>query len=141
MMTVVWLAVLIVGAILEGFTVALISIWFSIGALIAMGAAALGISLWIQVILFIVVSLLCIIMIRPFAKRFLAKGTEKTNADRIIGADAIVTEPINNLNSTGQVQVLGTYWTARSEDMDEIPKGTEVQVLRIEGVKVIVKRK
>lgn len=138
---VIWLGVLIVCAILEGVTVALISIWFSIGALVAMGAAALKLSLWVQIILFVAISLLCIVAIRPFTKKFLVKKTEKTNADRILGEDGIVVEAINNLNSTGRVQVLGEYWTARSEDMEEIPKDTEVQVLRIEGVKAIVKRK
>lgn len=140
-MMVIWLGVLIVCAILEGVTVALISIWFSIGALVAMGAAALKLSLWVQIILFVAISLLCIVAIRPFTKKFLVKKTEKTNADRILGEDGIVVEAINNLNSTGRVQVLGEYWTARSEDMEEIPKDTEVQVLRIEGVKAIVKRK
>jgi membrane protein implicated in regulation of membrane protease activity len=137
---VAWLVMLIAFAILEGLTAALVSIWFCIGAVAALIAAALGIPLQIQIALFALVSLACMLLIRPLTKKYLVKNSEPTNADRIISAEALVTETINNLQAKGQIRVHGEYWTARSEGEEEIPEGAQVRILRIEGVKAIVMR-
>lgn len=135
---VAWVVMLIAFAVLEGMTAALVSIWFCIGSVAALIAAALGLPLEIQIALFALLSLACIILIRPLTKKFLVKTAERTNADRIIDAEALVTETINNLQAKGQIRVYGEYWTARSEGEEEIPEGVKVRVLRIEGVKAIV---
>ncbi len=138
---VAWVVMLIAFGILEAMTAGLVSIWFCIGAVVALIASVMGASLGMQIALFSVVSLLSMALIRPFAKKFLGTKTEATNADRILGAEAVVVEGINNLQAKGQIRVLGESWTARSQEEVEIPEGSSVRVLRIEGVKAIVTQK
>lgn len=134
----IWLGLLLLFAIGEAVSVGLTSIWFAAGALVALLAALLGGPLWLQIVLFIVVSALCLLAIRPLAQKHLNNKTEPTNADRVIGSEAKVTETIDNLQGTGTVTIGGVVWTARSQNDRLIPAGTLVRVLRIEGVKVYV---
>lgn len=137
---VAWVVMLVAFAGLEGITASLVSIWFCVGSVAALIAAALGLPLEVQIPLFGLVSLACIILIRPFTKKYLVKKSEPTNADRILDAEAVVTEAINNLEAKGRIRVYGESWAARSEREEEIPEGAHVRVLRIEGVKAIVTR-
>ena len=136
--TIVWLVLMLLLLGAEAATVGLTSIWFAVGALAAMIAAALGAGIILEIILFCVVSLVCILAVRPMAQAHLNNKVEPTNADRIIGMKAVVSEEINNLTGAGAVSVDGKTWTARSETEEVIPKGAVVKVLRIEGVKVFV---
>lgn len=136
----VWLALLLIFAFAEALSVGLTSIWFAAGALAALVAALLGGALWIQIALFLAVSLLCLAAVRPLAKKHLNSRVEATNADRVIGAEARVTEDIDNIQGRGAVLVGGLTWSARSQDDTDIPAGTLVKILRIEGVKVYVER-
>ena len=138
MMQIMWLVLLIVFAASEAIAVGLTSIWFAAGALAALVAALLGGAVWIQITLFLAVSLLCLAAVRPLAKRHLNSKVEPTNADRVIGAQAQVTEDIDNIRGRGAVIIRGMAWSARSQDGSAIPAGTMVRVLRIEGVKVFV---
>ena len=135
---IVWLVLLVAFAAAEAITVGLTSIWFAAGALAALVAALLGGPLWVQVTLFLLVSLLCLAAVRPLAKKHLNNKVEATNADRVIGAQAQVTEDIDNIHGKGAVIIRGMAWSARSEDGGPITAGTMVKVLRIEGVKVFV---
>lgn len=135
---IMWLVLLIVFAASEAVTVGLTSIWFAAGALFALIAALLGGPLWVQITLFLAVSLLCLAAVRPLAKNHLNDKVEPTNADRVIGAQAQVTEDIDNVHGKGAVVVRGMTWSARSQDGGPISAGTMVRVLRIEGVKVFV---
>lgn len=134
----IWLGLLILFAIGEAVTVGLTSIWFAAGALAALLCALLGGPLWLQVTLFIVVSALSLLAIRPVAQKYFNSKVEPTNADRVIGTEAMVTEAIDNLQGTGAVRIGGIVWSARSAAEESIPVGTLVRVLRIEGVKVFV---
>lgn len=135
---IIWIIVAIVLGIIEGLTIALVSIWLAIGAIFASVAAFLGIGVIGQLMVFSVVSLILIIATRPLVKKFLSNKIEATNADRIVGKTAQVTEEINNIDNCGKVKVLGEIWTARSLKDDVIGVGNIVKVERIEGVKVIV---
>lgn len=139
-MEIIWLALLIVFAITEGVTVALVSIWFMGGALAALIAALCGAELWVQVVLFFTVSILLLLCLRPLSKRLIKQKKVATNADSNIGKEAVVTERIDNLHGSGAVRISGVEWSARSADGSEIEKGAVVRVLRIEGVKVCVER-
>jgi len=138
MQKIVWLVLLLIFAGSEAITVGLTSIWFAAGALAALAAALLGGPLWLQVALFLAVSILCLLAVRPLARRHLNSKVEATNADRAIGQEAQVTEDIDNIHGKGAVTIRGVAWTARSEDGSPIPAGAMVRVLRIEGVKVFV---
>lgn len=140
MQKIVWLVLLLLFAGGEAATVGLTSIWFAAGSLAALIAALLGGAMWIQITLFLAVTLLCLAAVRPLAKRHLNNQVERTNADRAIGQEALVTEDIDNIHGKGAVIIRGVTWTARSEDGADIPTGTMVRVLRIEGVKVFVER-
>ncbi|WP_461878325.1 NfeD family protein [Fusicatenibacter sp.] len=137
-----WLIALIVFLVIEAATLGLATIWFAGGALVALIAAMCGAGLGIQVASFLVVSLVLLIFTRPFAVRFLSKDTLKTNVDRVIGMEGVVTEEISNLAGTGKVSLGGNIWTARTENEGgTIPVDAVVAVLRVEGVKLIVKVK
>lgn len=137
-----WLVALVVFLVIEAVTLGLATIWFAGGALVALIAAMCGAGLGIQVASFLVVSLVLLIFTRPFAVRFLSKDTLKTNVDRVIGMEGVVTEEISNLAGTGKVSLGGNIWTARTENEGgTIPVDAVVAVLRVEGVKLIVKFK
>lgn len=134
-----WLALMI------GFIVAeaacpfhLVSVWFAAGSLVAMIAAVLGAQLWLQIVLFVVISVGLLLATLPLVKKFITPKQEKTNVDSVIGSMGYVTEDVDNISAAGQVKLGGMYWTARSEDGHRIPAGTLVEVTRIEGVKVFV---
>lgn len=137
-MSIIWLAALILFGIVEAFTVGLASIWFCAGALTALIASLLGAGFWVQVILFLAVSFVALILVRPLARKYLTPNRQATNADRFIGAEGVVTQAIDNLKGEGQVNLSGQIWTARSDPEQLIPPGTKIRVLRIEGVKVFV---
>ena len=133
-----WLALLILFGVGEAVTVGLTSVWFAVGALGALLCALLGGGLWLQLGVFLALSGLSLALVRPLARKFLTPGYSATNADRVIGQEAVVTQAIDNLRAQGQVNIAGQAWTARSQDDTCIPEGALVRVLRIEGVKVFV---
>ena len=135
----IWTALLVFFILAEGVSVGLTSVWFAAGSLAALICALLDGPWPLQIALFIAVSALTLIIFRPLAKKHLNPKTQPTNADRVIGEQATVTEEIDNLKGTGAVRVGSMPWTARSEGAGAIPVGTRVRVLRIEGVKVYVR--
>ncbi len=133
-----WLVAMIAFAAAEGLTVGLTCIWFAVGSLGALFAARLGGPLWLQIAVFVVLSAAALALIRPLAVKLLEAKRTPTNADRVIGCTGQVTQDIDNTCGKGQVNVSGQIWSARSEYGTVIPAGTQVKVLRIEGVKVFV---
>ena len=138
---IVWIAILIVMVVIEIITLGLTTIWFAGGALVAFIASLLGAGIPVQIVLFVVVSLLLLAGTRPYAVKYFNKDRTRTNADSLIGAVGVVLEDIDNLKAAGMVQVNGQEWTARTEDGGRIAKGKEVLVEKISGVKLIVKEK
>ena len=134
----VWLAALVIFAIVEASTVTLVSIWFVGGSLAALIAALCGGELWLQVVLFLAVSILLLLSLRPLLRKFYSPKKIQTNAPANIGKLAIVTEDIDNLRSTGAVKLSGVVWTARSNSGAVIPIGTVVRITGLEGVKLFV---
>ena len=135
-----WLGALVLFGVAEAATAGLVTIWFAIGSLAALVAAALGAQLWLQVTIFIIVSALALVVTRPLARRFVAVKRTPTNADRVLHRQARVTETIDNIASTGAVYIEGKTWTARSADGGVIGEGELVTVESLEGVKLIVKK-
>lgn len=134
-----WLIAMVIFLVIEGLTAtALVSLWFAVGALAALVSSFLVPSFTVQVVVFLIVSCLAFALLRPLVKKRFTPRTEATNAQRFIGAEAVVTQTIDNLAATGQVSLKGQTWTARSRDNVPLEPGTRVTVLAIEGVKVIV---
>ena len=142
MYTLVWLGILIVFVGVELATAQLDTIWFAGGALAAFILSFFsGISIWVQLVVFVLVSLLLLVFTRPALIKLIDKNKVKTNIETVPGKIALVTEQIENLLGKGAVEISGIVWTARAEDDDEvIAVGEKVVVVRIEGVKVIVKK-
>lgn len=137
----IWLIILILLVVIEIFTLGLTTIWFAGGALVAIVVAALGGPIWLQVLLAIIVSAVLLFFTRPVAMKYFNRDREKTNAESLVGRQAIVISEINNLQSTGQVTINGMEWTARAIADGEIIKTGEVVVIRgINGVKLLVER-
>lgn len=133
-----WLAALAIFLIAEACTSALLSIWFVGGSVAALIAAMLGAPLWLQIVLFVVISAALLMALRPFAKKFLAPNNIVTNARGNIGKLAVVTETVDNLNGTGAVKIAGIFWSARSANNQIIQEGTVVRIVELEGAKVCV---
>lgn len=141
MMGFIWLGITVLAAVVEAAVPALVSIWFVPGGIMALIASLAGGPLPLQIGLFLVGSVVSLALTRPLAHRLQKPGPTSTNADRVIGATAIVTEDVDNLQGAGRVSVMGNSWAARSEHIGEtIPTGETVTVVRIEGVKLIVAR-
>ena len=139
--SVIWLVLLVVFAVVEAVTVGLASIWFAAGALAALLSTFFTDNIWIQIFLFVLVSAVTLIALRPLAKKYVNPKEVHTNADRVIGREAVVTEDIDNLTAVGAVKIFGVLWTARSADDDPIPAGSTVTVKEIDGVKLVVAKK
>ncbi len=133
-----WMAALVIFLIVEAATAGLVSIWFAAGALAALLTAVFTDAVWLQILIFICVTVVTLLLTRPLAKRMLEKKRMPTNADMLCGMAGVVTEDIDNLRFTGAASVAGKEWTARSLSGEIIPKGAAVRVKRIEGVKLIV---
>ncbi len=133
-----WLAVIVVAAVVEGVTAQLVSIWFVAGGVGALIANLCGATLWVQTIVFVLVTALTLAATRPLVKKLLDFKRVDTNAGRYIGKIGIVTMQINNTLGSGQVNVSGSIWTARSEDGSTVEIGEHVLIKSIEGVKLIV---
>ena len=137
-MVFVWLFILVAAIVVEASTVSLVSLWFVPSACIAMILALCEVKLWIQLTVFFAVFLLLMIILRPVFKKNMGLRIVPTNANTLIGAQAVVIEQIDNLQAKGQVKVRGQIWTARSADENLIYEtGAVVTVLAIEGVKLI----
>lgn len=138
---IIWFSLLLVLLVVEAACpIHLVSIWFAAGAFVAMLASFFGAAVWLQVLLFLVVSSALVVLLWPFIKKFLNPKLTKTNVDAIVGSEGYVTTDIDNISATGQVKLGAMEWTARSTSGKSIPKGTLVRVDRIEGVKVYVSK-
>ena len=139
-MMIIWLVILILAVVVEVLTMGLTTIWFAGGALVAIIATLLYAPVAIQVILFFAVSLLLLFFTRPVAVKYFNRDRVKTNVESLVGRQAIVISEISNIQGIGQVTVGGQQWSARSvNDHVIIPAGAVVNVLSINGVKLIVK--
>lgn len=136
---VIWAGLIVLFTVLEAMTLGLTSIWFAVGALGGLIASALGFGLVVQLIVFLVVAFLLLFYTRPIAKKVFKVGENKTNIDALIGQTGFVTKKIEEQN-IGQVKLNGQIWTAKTQGHDSINVGEEVEILAIEGVKLIVKR-
>lgn len=141
-LTMFWLIVLVVLVVIELLTMGLTTVWFAGGALVATIAAVFQTPLAVQVILFLAVSAVLLIFTRPLAVKYFNKDRVRTNAESLVGRQAIVISEIDNLQGIGQVNVGGMEWSARTRiDGIRLPVGTVTTILGINGVKLIVEEK
>lgn len=139
---IMWVILLVIFLVVEIATLGLATIWFAGGALIATLAAMFGAPVPIQIVLFLLVSIVLLIFTRPIAVKYFNKDRVKTNVESLIGMEAIVLSEVDNIQGVGRVTVEGKEWSARSSIQEErLLVGEVVKVLAIDGVKLIVEKK
>lgn len=135
---IIWLAAVIAFIILEASTYQMVCVWFIVGSIGGMIASMLGAGFWVQMTVFLVVSIVLLILMRPLAMKRLNSHKVKTNADSLIGKKVLITETVDNTKATGQGKIDGAVWTVRSSDGSVIEEGEVAEIKKIEGVKLIV---
>ena len=140
-MPIVWLLIAVVLGVIEAVTVSLVSIWFAIGALVAIIPAYFGVPIWGQILVFLAASAIAFAFTKRFFKDVVKVKKQPTNFDSLIGTDGIVTTEINNLDGKGKVYISGLTWSAKAADGKNIPEGAVVVARKIEGVTLVVETK
>ena len=139
---IIWLIIAVIMLIIEIVTTGLATLWFAVGAIVAMIMDLCGASVVSQIIVMALVSIvcfiLCMIWIKPKLESLRRKTVQKTNADRLIGREGVVIVPFDSVNGKGQVKVDGQIWSAKAEE--DFNEGTKITVKAIEGVKLVVER-
>lgn len=141
MYSILWLVVFLLLLGIEIATLGLTTIWFAIGSLAAFIATLFKASLLVQMILFILVSIISLVLTRPIAKKYLDKGKVKTNVDEIIGKTAVITKENDEAGSFGEANLNGEIWMIKSLYNEIFKKDEIVEIVSVEGVKLIVKRR
>lgn len=137
---ILWLGVAVIMAVVEALTTSLVTVWFVFGALASFLVSLLHTPLWIQLIVFLVVSLIALIAFRPLAIK--TRSAKKAEEPTIVGTEALVSEPITADGMSGRVRTPdGITWAARSLDGSAIPLGTPVVIVLQESVWLTVERK
>lgn len=137
----IWLIISSVCFIIEMMTVGFFVFWFGIGAILAMVTSfIIPDNIIIQSIVFLVSSTLLVFFTKPFAEKFVfsKKDNISTNAFSIIGKNGLVIQDINNTLGIGQIKISGEIWSAKTLDGSTIEKGTQIEVIQIDGVKAVV---
>ena len=134
----VWAGLVIIFGLIELFTFGLTTIWFAISALILVFLSFLNIEYYVQIIIFFGLSAVLLIFTRPLIIKKIKNGKAKTNIDSFIGKHVLITKKISEFE-TGETKINGLIWTARAEDSKEINTGTKCEIIKVEGVQVIVR--
>ena len=140
-MWIIWLALFVIMIIIEASGPALVSIWFSVGALLALIVSFIpGVAWWIEIIVFLVVSTACLIALRPICKRYFKRNTLNTNVDSFVGKRGYVIEDIEDLKP-GAVKIGDVSWTAVPADRKvKILENEIIEVVAVNGNKLVVKK-
>lgn len=140
-MWIIWLGIFVLALLVEWGTAEVVSIWFAFAAVVSLILSFIpGVTWWVQVVVFVVVSLATFVFLRPILKKLIKREKVDTNIDEIIGKRGIMTEEYNDLSS-GEVKVNGVLWTAlNTNENEKIEAGSKVVVVAISGNKLIVKK-
>ena len=138
-MALFWTIVAISLVCIEASTSQMVCIWFAGGAFVSLIATICGLNIWWQISIFVAISAVLLILTRPLVRKLRKNSDGKTNVDALIGKKVLLTETVDNINSTGSAKIGGISWSVRSEDNSIIETGKTAIVIRVEGVKLIVK--
>lgn len=135
---VIWFVFLVVFVLAEAATVTVVSLWFAAGSLAALVVSMLGGPVWLQILLFAVISCVLLWMLRPIIKKHFTPNLTRTNVDAVIGKVGVTMVPIDNMMAQGKLKLDGMEWSARSTTGEKIPENVKVRIDRVEGVKLYV---
>ena len=135
----IWLIIAVIALIVELNTTDLSSIWATLGGVVTAIVAIWCHIIWVEIVVFLAITILGIILIRPYIKRYVKRNEIETNVDSLIGKKAIITDDIGPGN-VGACKIEGKVWSAiAKDDTLTIGVGQKVEILSIDGVKLIVK--
>ena len=134
-----WSVIILAAILIEVSTIALTSVWFALGGIVALILAIFDVNFGWQVLAFVVVSTAALLATRPIAKKMNTKDVIHTNADKIIQMVGVVTKTIP-AGEIGEIKVNSELWRAKSLDAEDIEVGEKVIVNNLDGNKVIVSR-
>lgn len=137
----VWLILIIAFILIEAFTYQLLCIWFAMGSIAGLITSLITDSYIWQISVFIIVSAIMLICLRPAVKKGLKPRGLKTITEELIGKEIMITEDVCNVKSSGQGKINGMTWTVRSSDNTDIKQGQTAVIEKVEGVKLIVKER
>lgn len=135
----IWSVAVVAFLVMEAMTASLTSIWFAGGAFASLIAKFLGAGLWTQIIVFLTVSLICVISVKKFYNKKADENKNPTNSDRLIGQRVVIRKSEDDIKEQGTAVINDVSWKVKSENGEEIIDGSTATVLKIEGVKLIVK--
>lgn len=135
--TLLWIVLAVIFMIIEGLTIALVTIWFVGGAIAAMIVSFFKVSIIVQIGVFFAVSLLLLLLVRPYMRKTQGSSV-KTNADNLVGKKGIVTRPSSEFHP-GQGRIMNQIWTIEEAQNAPLTIDTRFEVIDIRGVKLIVK--
>ena len=138
LMWLIWIGLMVVFAIVEASTVSMVSLWFIGGSLGGLIVTLLGGGIWLQIVVFLAVSVALLSCLRPFVRKYVTPKKTATNVDMVLGRSAYLTQTVDNLRGTGALKLDGKEWTVRSADESILPEGTLVKIVKLEGVKLYV---
>ncbi len=136
----IWIVALVVFAIAEAATGAVVSLWFMGGSLVGFVLALFEAPVWVQILSFTVVSFVLLLLLRPWLRKLVDNRKVATNAESLVGKVILVTEDIDNLHNQGAVRVSGVEWSAFSADGSSISKETPVRIISVHGAKLCVEK-
>lgn len=137
----IWLGVFVLSLIIEAVGTDLVSVWFALGSLLALIISLIpGVSWWIELIVFLVVSVAALCSLRPLIHKFMRRDIVNSNIDEIAHKKGLLTKKIDMLHQ-GECQIGDVTWTAiASNDHETIEANSVVEVLAVSGNKLIVKK-
>jgi membrane protein implicated in regulation of membrane protease activity len=144
LMLYIWLGIFVLCFIIELCTFDLVTVWFCIGALVSLILSTfLPLSLyWVEIIVFFVVSLICLALVRPLAQKALQRKVSHSNIDEIVGKVGKVTKDILSPDDPGEVKIDGLIWTGLvPQGAQGLAKDTLIEVVAVNGNKLVVKKK
>lgn len=137
----IWFLIAVIFIAVEAFTPSFFLIWFGIGSFVAAILALIGINEVIQIVIFILISMITMAFARPLVKNFIykGKGPEKSNIYSIIGTKAIVLKEVTELKGKVKVLSTGETWSAYTrEHFQPIKEDVQVVVEEVDGAKLVV---
>ena len=136
----IWLGVMIASLVVEISTMGFFSIWFAVGALVAMILALIpGIGPWVQIIVFATVSVVSFVFLRKYVVQHFSKGKEEFNAQKMLNKKVrMLTQA--DFDTLGTAEVDGVAWSIKSQDGEVLQAGEIVEIVGLEGNKYIAKK-
>lgn len=135
-----WTAAIVLFLIIEALTTAIVSIWFSIGSLAALIACALGADIYVQVLVFVLFSVVSIVCLRKIAVKKSRIGNERINLERIVGQNIVITQAVDNTLGSGMAKINDVEWRVISDNGEIIDAGEVATVVSIDGVKLVARK-